>query len=797
MRRPVVLWVALFASGIVIEGILRLNVLQWLALVAFGGAMASVLVRRGGPYGGAVVLVIVAIGGWWHAQRQLSLEDGLDRFIHGGPVILKGVVAQFPETTPDRTHYVVHVDEIRSASDMPQEATDGLESRGSPRAKIRVTVMGPPAFKRGEVVQVRAVLERPTPATNPGAFDYKMHLARQGITAVAYVRYPRHATAVPGPTQNPSLQPIARMREAVMGGLQGAFTPETAGLLAGIAVGDRRSVPEAIEDDFRRAGISHLLAVSGMHVGFVAVSGGVLLRAMRTPGPLTAFLASALVWLYVFVTGARPPAIRAGVASGFGLVAIGSGGRADGLTALAAAALLLVIHNPFVLYDVSFQLSFVATAAIIVGYAPLHTWLRRRLPGFVASVAALAVAAQWGVLPLLARTFYEVSTVGLVAGLLAAPFVAVLVPLGLGTALLYNVWAWGAQGPAWIAERFAEGLVFIARSFSSWPWAFVDVPRPNSAFIGAVWGFGIVLARGANWAPRRRRQAVALVALLLVVGAWSGLLAKHAPLELVAIDVGQGDALFIRTATGVTVLVDGGGLFQPTDAEDAPNTGTDIIIPYFRHRGERHIDVVVNTHPHEDHLQGLLPVLQEFDVKLAVDSGQTVASPSWRAYLALMEERGVVRHVATAGDVIWLDADTRLEVLHPIRPLMSGTRSDLNNNSVVIRLVHKETAALLTGDIEVEAQLSLLRSGAGLRAHVVKVPHHGSRLGLVTPFYEAVGAGIALITVGGNSHGHPSPELIAVLRELGAEVYRTDVHGMVRLVSDGRNWRARGTLHGK
>lgn len=813
MRSPVVQWTVLLAAGIVGHHIVKFSVAAWLLIVASSGVLSGLFARRGGVYGITVALVIVSAGGWWHAHRQAVLADGLDAYIETGPVLMQGVVNELPEIAADRAYYVLGVTAIDPGSQIDGSVRAAQSERvsaaaavagsaaGMPiapqsvQANIRVTVMGPARFQYGDVLHVRAVLRRPDPATNPGAFDYRAYLERHGITAIAFVQYPRHAVYVGRQRLNPFMHWAAAVREAVQRGLFAALPTKTAQLLAGIALGDRRNLPGTVEDDFRRAGISHLLAVSGMHVGFVAAAAGALLRVLRIPRRYAVLIATGLVWTYVLATGARPPAVRAGVASTFGLAAFGIGRTSDGAAALALAGLVLLVQNPLLLFDVSFQLSFVATAAIIIGFTPLQ----RRLgvwPRPLATLTALAVTAQVGVMPLLARTFYEVSTVGLFAGLLAAPLVALLVPLGIGTALFHNVWAWGSRGPAFVVHWLTQLLTGISRFFAALPWSYVTVPRPPWAFIGAVWVFAFTLARGANWSPRRRRQAYGLCAFLMLWSVGSGLFGRPTGLQLIAIDVGQGDALFIRTPAGATALVDGGGQFQ-TDADNASNTGTDIIIPYLRYTGLRRVDVVVNTHPHEDHLQGLLPVLTEYDVQLAVDSGQNSASPSWQSYLQLIEEEAIVRHVAAPGDVIWLDEQTRLEVLHPQLPLMEGTRSDLNNNSIVLRLVYGDTSALLTGDIETEAQLLLLRSGAPLPADVVKVPHHGSRLALVTSFYEAVGAGVAFIPVGRNNYGHPSPEVVATLHELGMAVYRTDVHGAVKIVSDGSRWTVRTMQSGR
>lgn len=783
MRRPFVWWSALFAAGIVLEGALSFGLIGWTVLACLAGALA--VGRRGAMAAGmAAAVVLMAAGGWWHARALLSLEDGLDAFVGDEPVLVTGVVVETPEPGPDRTYYVLR---LTAVAPSVGDGEAGHVLRRRPR--VRVAVAGPPRFAYGDVVQARLVLQRPGPATNPGAFDYEAYLHRRGITATAFVRYPRHATVVGKTVGNPFVGWAGAIRTATVDALYEALSEGAARLAAGLALGDRRGMAPGAEEAFRRAGVSHLLSVSGMHVGFMAAAAGGLLRALRIRGRLGAAAASAAVWAYVLITGARPPAVRAGVAATIGLWAFGVGRRTDSATVLAAAALALMVQNPLVVYDVSFQLSFAAAGAIAAGFRPLQSALQRiKMPKGAASAVALALSAQWGVLPLVARVFNEVSTVGLVAGLASAPLVGALVPGALVVAALHRVAPWAARSPALLVEAGASGLKRVSESFAALPWASVPVLKPSLPFIASVWLFGLLLVRGNHWPPRRRRLGFALVAVLLAANLSVGLIQRPPGVELVVIDVGQGDAMFIRTGTGVTALVDGGGTFQPEGAERVPNTGTDVVIPYLRHRGVRRIDVIVNTHPHEDHLQGLLPVVEQFPVALAVDAGFPAETSLWSAYESLLEERRVPRLAARSGDVIHLDPATYLEVLHPGPVPMEGTRSDPNNNSVVLRLVHGDAAALLTGDIETEAQLHLLRSRADVRADVLKVPHHGSRHGLVTAFYEAVGARVAVIPVGANSHGHPSEELMETLHRLGAAVYRTDVHGAVTLTSDGRSW---------
>lgn len=750
------------------------------AALALPVALATARGRRMAPLAMALV---IACGAGWLAQYEAGLEAGLEPFIDAGPVVLSGTVGGFPEADGDRTHVVMRL-----------ERAERQGVAGPVTGLVRVTLPASVDVRYGDVLQVRAVLRRPPAARNPGAFDYRAHLRRQGVTAVATVSFPRHATVLARGQGNVLFRLAQGVRERISSGLEQSLTPRQAALMTGLVLGQRRELPPDMEETFQRAGVMHLLAVSGLHVGFVATAAWRLLKAVRLPRAVASVAAAGLVWLYVLATGARPPAVRAGVGTSLGLLAAALGRERDLATALAAAALILVVHNPLVLFDVSFQMSFAATAGILLVYGPIRRALGR-LPGFVAGPVAVTAGAQLGVTPLLAYYFQKVSLVGFVASLLGGPWTGLLVPLGLLTGLLHGFWPRAAYGLGALAGWLADGLVAVMGFLARWPWALIHVPRPWEGSMAVWWALGAMLISGGAWSARRRRAVLWACGLVVLAGIWLPLLGPAGRLELLVLDVGQGDAILIRTPSGITALVDGGG-YRRMDEQELFNAGRDVIVPHLRRQGIRRVDVVVVSHAHDDHLAGLLPVLEQLDVGMVVDNGQPGTTPVWESYTALVAARDVPRVVVRAGHVIALDERTILEVLHPPRDLLVDGGDGLNNNSLVLRLRYGDTAVLLTGDLEIAGQWYLLTSGADLRADVVKVPHHGSRLSLVSSLYRAVGARAAVIPVGTNNYGHPHPDVVETLLQHGLAVYRTDVHGAVRWLSDGTGWSLCPTLDG-
>jgi competence protein ComEC len=269
---------------------------------------------------------------------------------------------------------------------------------------------------------------------------------------------------------------------------------------------------------------------------------------------------------------------------------------------------------------------------------------------------------------------------------------------------------------------------------------------------------------------------LAIVVLLVWVAAFS---LPDGKLHVTFLDVGQGDAIFIQTPRGQKVLVDGGP--SPTTLLAALGRR----MPFW----DRAIDLVVLSHPHDDHVSGLIPVLKRYRVKAFLDGGQEHPTPAYTQCLEVIQEKGISYQLARLGMQIQLGERLQMRVLHPEGELLSGTDSDVNNNSIVLRLVYGRISFLLTGDVEEEAEAVLLLSNEDLASTILKSPHHGSDTSLNLRFLEAVNPQLAVIQVGAdNQFGHPDPTTLAKLEERGVMVLRTDQNGTVEVVSDGERY---------
>jgi competence protein ComEC len=492
------------------------------------------------------------------------------------------------------------------------------------------------------------------------------------------------------------------------------------------------------------------------------------------------------VVFFALMTGWVPSVARAALMSLIGLAASASGRLRDPFAALSAAAVILLGSSPRLLGDVGFQLSFTATWALLYVAPAVHARLGR-LPPAVRSLVAMTVGAQTAVMPLLAFHFMQVSVTGYLANIAVVPLVGFIVPAGfLMAAVGLLLPPAGALGALLLGPPLSA-IAVLSRFFAKMPLAVVELPPLTpaafvascAALVGAVaWLRGEVRLRRLHLLS----VACGLMALLL----WSRIADARDParLTLTMIDVGQGDALLVRGPSGQTMLVDGGG-----EVEGRP-TGYDVgarrLVPALRRLGVRRVDLVMLSHPHEDHVGGLVAVLQNFSVGLVLDSGVPHPGPSYVELLRLIEAGRVPYRLARRGMQADLGDGLALTILHPREPLTQGTSSDANLNSIVARLTFGRVTVLLTGDVEGAAETQLLDPGDDVRSLILKVAHHGSRTSTTPAFLEAVRPAIALISVGAmNPFGHPDADVIERLEDAGAAVYRTDIHGAVTVITDG------------
>jgi len=784
-RRPA-LWTAL-ALGIVLSSLLEPSAIATALAGATSAGLAVLcsIMQRRGLATSIFLLIAIGCGGGLRYQvaTQLFPPEHISHLeLDNRQGIVWGVIEEEPVLRDGKTRFV-----LRTEAVVFDDGGSVGRGGGTPMEGLVLVTVKEISFAGtyGDRVALRGRLRHPPVARNPGAFDYRQFLMQKGIHATLTVRKSEQVVSlevgVDGAWMTETV--ILPLRHSIRGAFQAHLSGAPLGLLQGILLGDKHSIPEEVAGRFRHTGLAHALVISGLHVGLVTVFFFTAFKLCRLPDRAACVATVSVLMLYAFVTDLQAPVVRASIMAT--VVLLGRAMERDGeiYNSLGVAALMILLVWPQSILSLSFQLSFGATLSIVALHRPLieffpAQWRREDCWAgkWIIAPLCVSVAAQIGTGPLIAYHFQQFAAISLVANLCVVPLLALVVSLGILAGLC------GSLAPV-LALPFnacnylvITGLIHIVDGFAAVPYASVQTPRPDPWFLG-------LCAVAVMLAARSRQSAVAfkgLVFMVLIatnVVTWRHVLGER-PFEIVFLDIGQGDGALLQFPNGKTMLIDAGNRSPYFDY------GERVVLPYLRRRGIRRVDVVVASHAHSDHIGGLASVLEQVEeVGHYVDSGQLAESRVARSLRDLVQRRGVRYHRVSSGDSLVGLGGVGALILHPSTTFVDAdghSPAGLNNGSVVVRFDYQGKRVLFTGDAERETDESILAWGERLRSDLLKVSHHGSRTSSTPSFVRGVDPGIAIVSVGAfNKFGHPAAEVMGLYRQRGTRVYRTDRCGAV------------------
>lgn len=684
---------------------------------------------------------------------------------------------------------------------------------------------------------------RPRNFKTLGSFDYESYMRRQGIYLTGLVRHPEDLELLPGRKGSRLLSAVYALRTRLDANLDRMFAPANSAraILKAMLLGDDNWLPPDIMTAFQASGTYHVLVVSGLHVGALALGLFVLLKYSRLREWLQTLIVFLSVVIYTLLANARIPTMRAALMISIYLAARLIYRERALLNSIAAAALILLIRHPSDLFDSGFQLSFSAVLIIAAIAVPLVEWtispyrsalialdekerdfrvqprqvqfrhdirllrdyifedtrrklrniLRWMFPRNVSGLLAFAEAAfavvlmQAGLAIVMSIYFHRVTWSGIAANLLVLPLASVIVPFGFILLLLSLVSFSLANAGAWALGLLVALLQSVVHWSAHLPRLDRRVAEPTTAL---TYGFFLVLLAVAMLALRRSHLVwVALVALsvLCVALTVSPYSRDHitGQLEITALDVGQGDSLFISFPQGRTMLVDGGGVIPiPGSPPSRFDTGEEIVSPFLWSHRVKTVDVIMLTHAHADHLRGLIRIIENFRVgELWLGPGPSDGGLEHLLRAAASRGIPVVRH--HSGEKMAMEG---VELLFLSPPGDWDPKRVSNNDSLVVRLGYGKRHILLAGDAEARMEKMMLANDVPLASDVLKVGHHGSKTSTTPAFLSRVAPRFALISVGPYGRfGHPNAEVLNGLNAAGVQTYRTDYDGSVTVWTDG------------
>lgn len=759
MTAPLVPIAAAFTVGVALG--LMAPAPRWLALAGLAVGVLALAAAWRARLGtaSAAVLVVVGLAGW--ARVELPDPVPATTGLRAGSIRLEGLVSGEPEPDGPRTRLPLLVDAVLDEA--------GRRPAGG---RLLVHLYGRlPPVRPADRVRLDVQLAEARPFRNPGAAPDLV--PRRSEPRWLAVGRAERVERLPGAAPPWWL----RVRLWVHEVARAHLPPVSGALFEGLLVGERRRLPPTLLADFRAAGVFHILAISGFNVGLVAAAVFILLRLIRLSPRAAAAVALGALGAFAAVVGSEPSVLRATLMAGLVLGGQLLGRESRTWNSLAAALLALLAWEPGTLADPGLQLSFAATAGILHLGPPIHRALERRWPRALATAVAVSVGAQLAVTPLMLAYFSQLSVIGVAANLVVVPLAAAITTLGLLALLLAAASASAAHLVFQSLWALLLGLRLVVRALAALPGAMVHAPGPPlSALVAAA----LALALAPVATGRRGRALAVGLAAFAVLATARGLL-PDGRLHVVALDVGQGDAILVRGPDGQALLVDTGG-----GGPGRSDRGERVVLPALHRAGVRRLQALALTHGDPDHAGGLASLLEGIPVgEVWVPAGTEAAA--WQEPIAVA---GVPRRVLARGDRVWL-GPVLVTVLHPPRGGGTGPGpADENNGSLVLRIEWGLAAALLTGDAEAPTEADVLAAGAPVRATILKVGHHGSRHASSAPFLAVVGPRLALISVGvRNPFGHPSPSALGRLAAAGAAIYRTDYDGAIEVTSDAaRVW---------
>lgn len=632
------------------------------------------------------------------------------------------------------------------------------------------------SLEYGDKLQISGEYQEPNKARNYKGFDYKNYLKINKIYGI--IRVDLYTNIIIKHQKNLSNFKllIHKIREKLKQNIQELLTKETYALGIGILIGDNSRINEKIVEDFKNSNLSHMLAVSGAHINYVVLTVSILFTKKRAGIKAQRVVTIMMMLFFMELTQMTSSVVRAGISCIIYMLASLLYRKADVINAMAISTLLILLNNPFKLFDIGFQLSYAGTLGIILFCKLINIPIKNKLLKYLKDSIIISISANIFIIPIMMYQFNTISLTFILSNLLAGPLLGISIILEIIVLLISFMSINIAAIPAKVLNILLILIINIANWFSNIEISKIYVITPKIISIVAYY-----LICAAIILKQKNRKIIVIIMLTVLI---INLFPTPKKLRINFIDVGQGDSTLIRTETNKVILIDSGG----STASSSFDVGNKVLLPYLLDRRIKKIDFIIVSHFDADHCQAFETVIDNINVRKVVVCKQSMIIQEYLNIINKCKKKNIKIIVVERGDKLKIDKRTEFEILHPGERFLDDGKGGLNANAIVCKMNYKLNngkifSILFTGDIEVEAEKELEQVyGKKLKADILKIAHHGSKTSSREEFIKLVSPKIALIGVGeNNKFGHPADITLERLEKENVKVYRTDQMGEVSI----------------
>lgn len=665
-------------------------------------------------------------------------------------------------------------------------------------------------YKYGDVIYIIAKFNKPEKARNYKGYDDSIYLKSKGFCGRADATYIENAYIR---YNNNWIQNICHnIKSDISSKLCKILSKETVGIALGILIGDKTKISDDTEEDFRKGGLMHILAISGMHVSYIII--GISSLFGKAKNKIIKIISILLMIFFMILTGMTTSIMRAVIMAVISVLAKILHRKSDIYTNLSISTFIILAINPYYILDIGFELSFMATIGIVFLHPRLLKILKKILKikeenktekylkkkvktlkekleelikKFLITIIegfSISVSANILIMPILISNFNTLSLTFWISNILVSPFIGPIIFLGYISYFISFASITLSKIILIPLENIINLLIIITKEISKNPLSSIIVKTPYLIEIVIYYLFILFYVYRMK-IKKKTRHIICVLMIIALLSNYAFYFIYNKELQINFVDIGQGDCTLICTPQGKNILIDGGG-----SENSSYDVGKNILFPYLLSRRIKKIDYIFISHFDSDHVGGLIYILKELKVKNIIMGIQYEECENYKNITKIAKDKNIKVKVVEAGKKVKIENDVYFDILWPSKDNMISQNA-INNNSLVCKLTYKNFSMLFTGDIEKEAEDAILsrykNNNEILRVNILKVAHHGSKTSTICNFLTVVNPKYAVIGVGkDNKFGHPSDITIENLNKENIQIYRTDQMGEIVIRTDGR-----------